>query len=232
MLQVQKPKVIITDIEGTTTAITFVANELFPYFRTNISDLLALKSNPIVQAAFDETIQIVLAEEKRVIKTDEELIAALHQWSVADKKITPLKTLQGVLWEKGYKDGTLKGHVYADVAQNLTSWHAQGIALAVFSSGSVAAQKLLFGNSIAGDLTPVFSAYFDTKTGAKRDTATYTTIAEKLATLPNDCLFLSDITEELVAAKNAGFQTIQLVRPGTEQAWDDAVASFDQIQFI
>jgi enolase-phosphatase E1 len=232
MLQVQKPKVIITDIEGTTTAITFVADELFPYFRTNISDLLALKSNPIVQAAFDETIQIVLAEEKRVIKTDEELISVLYQWSVEDKKITPLKTLQGVLWEKGYKDGTLKGHVYADVAQNLTSWHAQGIALAVFSSGSVAAQKLLFGNSIAGDLTSVFSAYFDTKTGAKRDTATYTTIAEQLATLPNDCLFLSDITEELVAAKNAGFQTIQLVRPGTEQAWDDAVASFDQIQFI
>jgi enolase-phosphatase E1 len=232
MLQVQKPKVIITDIEGTTTAITFVADELFPYFRINISDLLALKSNPIVQAAFDETIHIVLTEEKRVIKTDEELISALNQWSVADKKITPLKTLQGVLWEKGYKDGTLKGHVYADVAQNLTNWHAQGIALAVFSSGSVTAQKLLFGNSIAGDLTPVFSAYFDTKTGAKRDTATYTTIAEQLATLPIDCLFLSDITEELVAAKNAGFQTIQLVRPGTEQAWDDAVASFDQIQFI
>jgi enolase-phosphatase E1 len=232
MLQVQKPKVIITDIEGTTTAITFVADELFPYFRTNIRDLLALKSNPIVQEAFDETIQIVLAEEKQVIKTDEELIAALHQWSVADKKITPLKTLQGVLWEKGYKDGTLKGHVYAEVAQNLTSWHAQGIALAVFSSGSVAAQKLLFGNSIAGDLTPLFSANFDTKTGAKRDTATYATIAEQLATLPNDCLFLSDITQELVAAKNAGFQTIQLVRPGTEQAWDKAVATFDQIQFI
>lgn len=232
MLQVQKPKVIITDIEGTTTAITFVADELFPYFRTNISDLLALKSNPIVQAAFDETIQIVLAEEKRVIKTDEELISVLYQWSVADKKITPLKTLQGVLWEKGYKDGTLKGHVYAEVAQNLTSWHAQGIALAVFSSGSVAAQKLLFGNSIAGDLTQLFSAYFDTKTGAKRDTATYATIAEQLATLPNECLFLSDITDELVAAKNAGFQTIQLVRPGTEQAWDNAVATFDQIQFI
>lgn len=232
MLQVQKPKVIITDIEGTTTAITFVADELFPYFRTNIRDLLAMKSNPIVQEAFDETIQIVLAEEKQVIKTDEELIAALHQWSVADKKITPLKTLQGVLWEKGYKDGTLKGHVYAEVAQNLTSWHAQGIALAVFSSGSVAAQKLLFGNSIAGDLTPLFSANFDTKTGAKRDTATYATIAEQLATLPNDCLFLSDITQELVAAKNAGFQTIQLVRPGTEQAWDKAVATFDQIQFI
>ena len=232
MLQVQKPKVIITDIEGTTTAITFVADELFPYFRTNISDLLALKSNPIVQEAFEETIHIVLAEENRVIKTDEELIAALHQWSVADKKITPLKTLQGVLWEKGYKDGTLKGHVYADVAQNLASWHSQGIALAVFSSGSVAAQKLLFGNSIAGDLIPLFSTYFDTKTGAKRDTATYATIAEQLATLPNDCLFLSDITEELVAAKNAGFQTIQLVRSGTEQAWDNAVESFDQIQFI
>lgn len=232
MLQVQKPKVIITDIEGTTTAITFVAEELFPYFRTNITDLLALKSNPIVQEAFDETSRIIYTEDNKVITTDDELIAVLYQWSVADKKITPLKTLQGVLWEKGYKDGTLKGHVYADVAQNLASWCALGISLAVFSSGSVAAQKLLFGYSTAGDLTPLFSAYFDTKTGAKRDETTYIAIADQLATPPNDCLFLSDITEELVAAKNAGFQTIQLVRPGTTQAWENAVASFDQIQFI
>lgn len=231
-MMLKKPQVILTDIEGTTTAITFVADELFPYFRANINDLLALKSNPIVKEAFESTVQLALSEDNQTIQSDEEICAILHRWSMEDRKITPLKTVQGVLWEKGYKDGVLKGHVYQDVAPTFTSWKNNDIALAVFSSGSIAAQKLLFGYSTAGDLTPLFSAYFDTTIGGKKETITYRKIAQQLAIEPQDILFLSDIPAELIAAKDAGVQTIQLVRPGTTQAWENAVATLDQIHFI
>ena len=231
-MKLKKPQVILTDIEGTTTAITFVADELFPYFRANINDLLDLKSNPIVKEAFESTVELALSEDNQTIQSDEEICATLHRWSVEDRKITPLKTVQGVLWEKGYKDGVLKGHVYQDVAPTLTDWKNSGITLGVFSSGSIAAQKLLFGYSTEGDLTPLFSAYFDTTTGGKKETSTYGIIAQQLATEPQDILFLSDIPAELIAAKDAGFQTIQLVRPGTTQAWGNTVATLDQIHFI
>ncbi len=231
-MKLKKPQVILTDIEGTTTAITFVADELFPYFRANINDLLVLKSNPIVKEAFESTVALALSEDNQTIQLDEEICATLHRWSVEDRKITPLKTVQGILWEKGYKDGVLKGHVYQDVAPTLTNWKNNDITLAVFSSGSIAAQKLLFGYSTAGDLTSFFSAYFDTKTGGKKESSTYITISQQLAIEPQDILFLSDIPAELIAAKDAGIQTIQLVRPGTTLAWENAVETLDQIHFI
>lgn len=222
---------ILTDIEGTTSSISFVAEELFPYFRTNIRALLLLKEQPVVATAFQETIALAESEDGLILETDDAIIDTLYRWSVEDRKITPLKTLQGVLWEKGYQDGSLKGHVYDDVAPALRNWHKQGIGLGVFSSGSVAAQKLIFGYSVAGDLTPLFSAYFDTKTGGKRETETYSLISKALAIAPENSLFLSDIVEELVAARTAGFQTIQLVRPGTTATWDRTVASFSEIHF-
>lgn len=227
----QKPKLILTDIEGTTTSISFVADELFPYFRNNIHDLTQLKHHPVVEQAFIETIHLALEVDHETISTDEEIIRKLHQWSVEDRKITPLKAVQGVLWEKGYKDGTLKGHVYPEVAAALQNWHAAGIGLGVFSSGSIAAQQLIFGYSIAGDLTPLFSNYFDTTTGGKRDTTTYLKIAELLTVSPENILFLSDIKEELEAANTAGFETIQLVRPGTTADWKNTAADFNEIQF-
>jgi len=222
---------ILTDIEGTTSSISFVSEELFPYFRTNIHTLLLLKEQPIVATALEETIALAESEDGLTLKTDDDIIETLYRWSVEDRKITPLKTVQGVLWEKGYQDGSLKGHVYEDVAPALRAWQEQGIGLGVFSSGSVAAQKLIFGYSIAGDLTAFFSAYFDTKTGGKRETATYSLISKTLAIAPENCLFLSDIVEELVAAREAGFQTIQLVRPGTVATWDHTVTSFNAISF-
>ncbi len=223
------PRFILTDIEGTTTSISFVADELFPYFRENIGLLETMSDHPAVKEAFSETIELALKEDGQTISTTDEIIETLHRWSLEDRKITPLKTLQGILWEKGYKDGDLKGHVYADVPAKLKEWKEQGIGLGVFSSGSVAAQKLIFGYSIAGDLTPNFSAYFDTKTGGKRETETYKKIAAELQIPASEILFLSDIVEELQAADEAGYQTIQLLRPGTVKAWERTAADFSEI---
>jgi len=220
---------ILTDIEGTTTAISFVADELFPYFRENIGDLLQLKDLSVVKEAFDETVSLAHSADGISLSSDEEIIETLRRWSIEDRKITPLKTLQGILWEKGYLDGTLKGHLYDDVAPKLKAWHAAGIGLGVFSSGSMAAQKLLFGNSVAGDLTPLFSHFFDTTAGGKREITTYRTISSKLLIPAENILFLSDIREELEAAKEAGYQTIQLLRPGTEKAWEQVAADFTDI---
>jgi len=220
---------ILTDIEGTTTAISFVADELFPYFRKNIGDLLQLKDLSVVKEAFDETVSLAHSADGISLSSGEEIIETLRRWSIEDRKITPLKTLQGILWEKGYLDGTLKGHLYDDVAPKLKAWHAAGIGLGVFSSGSMAAQKLLFGNSVAGDLTPLFSHFFDTTAGGKREITTYRTISSKLLIPAENILFLSDIREELEAAKEAGYQTIQLLRPGTEKSWEQVAADFTEI---
>ncbi len=223
------PKFILTDIEGTTTSVSFVYEVLFPYFRENIHKTLELKDLKSVQEVFSQTIQWVRDTENRTISTPSEIIEVLNHWSQEDKKITPLKTLQGILWEEAYTSGTIQGHVYDDVAPALKRWKEKGIQLGVFSSGSIAAQKLIFGYSVAGDLTPYFSAYFDTSTGGKREAATYQLIAEKLGILASEILFLSDITEELQAAASAGLQTIQLVRDETIANWNATAPSFASI---
>lgn len=231
MMTIKRPQYILTDIEGTTTSISFVTDELFPYFRKNISQLLNLKSNPVVEEAFKQTSLLAQSEDGENLQSDDQIIQKLLAWSIEDRKITPLKTLQGILWEKGYQDGTLKGHVYPEVAACLKKWKEEGIQLGVFSSGSVAAQKLIFGYSIAGDLTPYFSNYFDTNTGGKRESKTYTKISELLLVSPKDILFLSDIVQELEAAKSAGLQTIQLIRDDSPSLWEHHITSFNQLEF-
>lgn len=228
-MNTQPVKVILTDIEGTTSSISFVADELFPYFREHIRELLEWKHLPAVQEAFAETVRLAKEEDGETIADDEQILAKLHQWSVEDRKITPLKTLQGVLWDTGYRNGSLKGHVYADVPGQLKAWKESGLQLAVFSSGSVPAQKLIFGFSVAGDLTPYFSAYFDTKTGGKREAATYAKIAEIMHVAPGEILFLSDIKEELEAAKESGLQTIQLLREDKQAEWPFTAVDFEHI---
>ncbi len=230
-MTIKRPQFILTDIEGTTSSISFVAEELFPYFRENISDLLALKDRLVVKEALEETVQLAQSEDGEILSTDQEIIDKLYRWSLEDRKITPLKTLQGVLWDAGYRDGELKGHVYPEVAANLKNWKEQGINLGVFSSGSVPAQKLIFGYSIAGDLTPYFSYYFDTNTGGKREVTTYAKIAEELNLDPSEILFLSDIEEELLAADTNGYQTVQLARDGMTPSWKQFATSFDEIIF-
>jgi enolase-phosphatase E1 len=224
-----KIEYVLTDIEGTTTSVSFVYDVLFPYFRDHIWELKNMSVLNSVDAAFNETKEIVLAEEGIQLETSEQIIQKLDSWCKEDRKITPLKTLQGILWKIGYETGELKGHVYEDVPITLEKWHTLGLKMGVFSSGSVEAQKLIFGYSEKGDLTTYFSNYFDTKTGMKRESETYVKIAQELKLEPSTILFLSDIVQELEAAHKAGFQTIQLVRPGTKKEWGNSVSGFAEI---
>jgi enolase-phosphatase E1 len=225
-----KPTYILTDIEGTTTSVSFVYDVLFPYFRENIEKTRTLIHLPEVQVIFKETIRLAKELDNVTIYSEDEVIETLIRWSNEDKKITPLKDLQGILWKEAYETGLIKGHVYEDVEPSLKKWKEMGISMGVFSSGSVAAQKLIFGYSICGDLRPYFSNYFDTTTGGKRDVETYFKISNQLQIPPSEILFLSDIIEELEAAQNAGYQTIQLVRSGTTVNWENIVSSFEYIQ--
>ena len=231
-MQIKNVKYILTDIEGTTTSISFVYDTLFPYFRKHIFELKELTHLQEVQEAFKKTVELAYSLEDEKIRSVDEIIEKLLKWSKEDRKITPLKTVQGIIWENGYKNGEIKGHVYVDVADALKRWEKQGLKMGVFSSGSITAQKLIFGYSESGDLTPFFCNYFDTTTGTKREKETYQKIAEELLLKPSEILFLSDIVEELDAADQIGYQTIQLVRTGTESNWKNTAIDFNQIEII
>lgn len=221
---------VLTDIEGTTSSVNFVYEVLFPYFRSNMDRLKGMTHDPEVQKAFKRTVELARELEGLTIRSVDEILTTLRRWSEEDRKITPLKTLQGILWQEGYRTGELQGHVYDDVAPALKKWVDSGIKLAVFSSGSVTAQKLIFGHSISGDLTTHFTSYFDTETGGKRDPETYEKISHLLQLKPQQILFLSDIKEELEAAKSAEMQTVQLVRSGTNPNWEKTVNDFSEIE--
>lgn len=219
-------KAILTDIEGTTSSIAFVKEVLFPYARSHIAAFVDQHSGqPEVVALIAETCNL------GGHKVDQAwAVQQLIQWIDEDRKIAPLKALQGLIWEHGYNNGDFAGHLYDDAYRGLKRWHAQGLRLYVFSSGSVQAQKLLFGHTAWGDLTPLFSGYFDTRIGAKREADSYTAIAANIGLPANNILFLSDIAAELDAASAAGMETKLLVRDG-ELPSDNAQAasSFDQI---
>ena len=201
---------IVTDIEGTTSSLSFVKDVLFPYARERMGDFVRTHGDdPEVAALLSEANKIAGGSLEREV-----LIAQLCTWIDEDRKITPLKALQGLIWEDGYRRGDFSGHVYADAVSCLRAWQARGIALYVFSSGSVHAQRLLFAHTPYGDLTPLFSGYFDTTIGSKREPAAYSAIAQAIGLPPREILFLSDIVEELDAARAAGMQTVWLVREG------------------
>jgi enolase-phosphatase E1 len=222
-------KAILTDIEGTTSSISFVKDVLFPYARKRLPAFVETHSDkPEVQHWLHEAAK----EAGLVSATREEIIDLLIAWIDADRKSTALKALQGMIWEAGYTDGEYSAHVYAEVPARLRAWRDAGKRLYVYSSGSIAAQKLLFGHTDAGDLTPLFSGYFDTETGTKRDARSYQRIAEAIDLPASEILFLSDITEELDAARTAGMQTTLLARaPGRcpDGSAHRCVADFDAI---
>jgi enolase-phosphatase E1 len=203
-------RAVLTDIEGTTSSIAFVKDVLFPYAREHIADFIRSHAlDPEVRTLLDDAC----TETGQTLNGDE-IIAQLIQWIDEDKKITSLKTLQGMIWEQGYLKGDYTGHVYRDAAEKLKDWHSRGIKLYVYSSGSITAQKLLFGHTDFGDMNPLFSGYFDTRSGNKREANSYRTIVKEIAWPAAEILFLSDIAEELDAARTAGMQTMQLVREG------------------
>ncbi|MEO8670270.1 MAG: acireductone synthase [Tahibacter sp.] len=203
------PRVILTDIEGTTSSISFVKDVLFPYAHQHLAEFVAGHGDePEVLRWLNST-----AHEAGLSVSDRDgIVATLLRWIEEDRKATPLKALQGMIWAEGYRSGAYRAHVYPEVAGCLSAWKARNIDLYVYSSGSVSAQKQLFGHSDAGDLSPLFSGYFDTEIGGKRELASYTRIAAAIGVAPSDVLFLSDILEELDAARGAGMQTTWLCR--------------------
>jgi enolase-phosphatase E1 len=220
-------KAILTDIEGTTSAVSFVFDVLFPFAVKHLPDFVrGHASEPAVAAQLDA----VRAESGEGDADVERVVAILLEWIASDRKATPLKALQGMVWEQGYRAGQLKGHVYADAVDALKAWKAAGYELHVYSSGSFQAQKLIFGCSEAGDLTPLFSGYFDTTSGGKREAASYARIAAAIGRPAGEILFLSDVVQELDAAQAAGMATCGLARDGGELAGHLTVASFAAIE--
>ncbi|WP_341523332.1 acireductone synthase [Pseudomonas sp. G.S.17] len=216
-------KAVLTDIEGTTSAVSFVFEVLFPYAAKHLPDfVLQYASEPAVAAQ----LQAVRAESAEPDASVQRVVEILLQWIAEDRKATPLKALQGMVWEQGYKAGQLKGHVYPDAVEALKRWHQEGYALYVYSSGSIQAQQLIFGCSEAGDLSGLFSGYFDTTSGPKRDPQSYRTITAAIGLPAEQIVFLSDIVEELDAAQAAGMPTCGLVRNGGELVGHSNVASF------
>jgi enolase-phosphatase E1 len=201
-------KTILTDIEGTTSSISFVKDVLFPYARRALPGFVAAHGRePAVRAWLDQ-----VATELGTVCSDEVLVEVLQGWIDQDRKHTALKALQGMVWQDGYGRADFRAHVYPDAAAALPAWHAAGHPIAVYSSGSVPAQKLLFGHSVAGDLSPLMSAWFDTGVGGKREAASYRNIVQALAVPAGDIVFLSDVVEELDAAREAGLATVLVDR--------------------
>ena len=223
------PGAILTDIEGTTSSIRFVHDVLFPYAKAALPDFLRKHHR---DANVAEPVEATRREIGDPDADLERVIETLLCWIDEDRKATPLKALQGLVWQNGYRAGDFTGHVYDDAVRGLRRWRDAGIPLYVYSSGSVKAQQLLFGHSDAGDLTPLFAGYFDTRVGHKRETASYVAIAKSIGLPTAEILFLSDVVEELDAAAAAGMRTIQLVRDeAIEQTGHRIAHDFDEIIF-
>ncbi|MBA1232600.1 acireductone synthase [Pseudomonas viridiflava] len=220
-------KAILTDIEGTTSAVSFVFDVLFPFAKKHLPDFVRQNAD---RPDVAQQLQAVRTDSGEPDADVARVIEILLQWIAEDRKATPLKALQGMVWEQGYNAGQLKGHVYPDAVDALKRWHQAGYRLYVYSSGSIQAQQLIFGCSEAGDLSPLFSGYFDTTSGPKREVQSYRTIAEAIGVEPDEILFLSDIVEELDAAQAAGMATCGLVRAEGVLAGHENVASFALIE--
>ena len=233
-------RVLLLDVEGTTTATSFVYDVLFPFARAHLREFLqAAPNDPGTRqdlAALRAERQAEAeagAPEWRGAGQAETLAsaAAYAEWLMdRDRKSTALKSLQGRIWKGAYRSGALKSHVYPDVRPALERWRGQRRSVAIFSSGSVLAQRLLFENTAEGDLTPLLHGYFDTTTGPKRAANSYRRIAEALRVAPAAVLFVSDVPEELDAARTAGMGTALCVRDGSPPATDHPVLrTFDEI---
>lgn len=235
---------VLLDIEGTTTPITFVKDILFPYIQDNVEEYLQKRWHE--EECQEDVRQLRLQAEKdgglkgfvpipsdaghgaelQVIKG---VVDNVHWQMSLDRKTTALKQLQGHMWRSAYATGKVKGEVYDDVAPALKEWKAADMKLYIFSSGSVEAQKLLFGHSIEGDLLEFFHGHFDTTIGSKVESESYRRIAEKIGCSPENILFLTDITKEAEAAREAGVHVAIAVRPGNAALTDEEKSQFHLI---
>ena len=225
-------EVILLDIEGTTTHINFVHATLFPFARARLADFLSANKD---SDELELTLKALKAEFDKDITAEAIEYTPLNYLNFLmdqDKKSPSLKTIQGKIWESGYKSGDIKGDLFPDVPAALERWRSEGKKAYIYSSGSVLAQKLLFQFSVAGNLTCFLYGHFDTAIGAKVESSSYKTIAEKIYTDPSEILFVSDAPKELIAARKAGCQVMFSNRPGNLYANDgefDEVTSFESL---
>jgi enolase-phosphatase E1 len=233
---------LLLDIEGTTTSVDFVYKTLFPFASAHVESFLYRHSaRPEIKQLLSELRGEQGADASKDPQIgvwmrgtlDEEIVTAsiyVRHLIALDRKTTPLKTLQGKIWEEGFRSGELKGHIYEDVPNAFARWSAEGKKIAIFSSGSVQAQRLLFGHSLAGDLTKYIEAYFDTTTGPKREAASYAAIGTALGIAAESVLFVSDVPAELDAGREAGMQTALMVRPGGAASNDPRHACIESFE--
>jgi enolase-phosphatase E1 len=229
--------VVLLDIEGTTTPIDFVYKVLFPYARARAEEFLALHRSELtddIEGLMRENAEdFARGLNPPVINTADQLGAYVRWLMDQDRKATPLKSLQGKIWQAGYIAGELHSQVFEDVPPAFKRWSEQEKNICIYSSGSVLAQKLLFANTEVGDLTPFISSYFDTNTGPKGEAESYRRIADALERRPSAMVFVSDVTAELEAARAAGLETILCMRPGNhpQSAASDyaVIRSFDEV---
>jgi enolase-phosphatase E1 len=224
VIEVRNVRAVLTDIEGTTTSLAFVKEELFPYARRHLPEYVRTHAAEIADIA----AEINAAAGANGLSTAE-TIDILLRWMDEDRKLTPLKRLQGMIWRSGYESGRLRGHVYQDAVQALRKWDAGGMKLYVYSSGSVEAQRLLFSHTSHGDLTPLFSGYFDTTIGSKLETRSYQDIAHSLSLAAREFVFLSDHPGETQAAAAAGMRTVLMAREQGSGSAGLTARSFDDI---
>jgi enolase-phosphatase E1 len=239
-------RAIVLDIEGTTTPVAFVYEKLFPYARSRLRRYLQAHGGSAecqsIVARLRQEHETDIRESPDVPAWDDSAVARDDSvsryvtWLMDhDRKSPGLKELQGRIWEEGYTTGELVGEVFDDVPRALHRWRDAGIGVGIFSSGSVLAQKLLFGHSSAGDLTPLLRWHFDTSVGPKSEAESYRRIASIIGEPSSKILFVSDVVRELEAARLAGLQTILCIRPGNAPPPShhdhSTIRSFDELEF-
>ena len=235
-------RAIVLDIEGTTTPIAFVYNVLFPFARAHLRDYLTREAGtPALHEALQQLQRDHADEISRGERppewsaTDPQRVAAFAEWLMdRDRKAPGLKRLQGQIWARGFRDGVLRGEIFPDVPPALRRWRDAGVRAAIYSSGSDEAQRLIFGTTAFGDLTPSICGFFDTAVGPKMSEDSYRRIAQALGCATIDVLFVSDVVAELDAARAAGCQVVLAVRPGNPPQPDHAhgvIRTFDEIEF-
>ena len=237
-------RVILLDIEGTTTPVDFVYKTLFPFASRKLESFLREHGqDPEIQSLIQDLRSQHAVDERSGLQppgwqdepeqTRLRSSAAYGQWLISrDSKCTPLKSLQGRIWQQGFAGGELRGEVYPDVPVAFERWRRQKRTICIYSSGSVLAQQLLFRTTSSGDLTPHISAFFDTRMGAKSEGQSYKKIAASLSYEANEFLFISDATKEIEAARSAGMQALLCERgPGSASSprQSDAIHSFDDL---
>ncbi len=222
-------RAIVVDTAGTTTDLNFIQDTLFPYSSKALADFLEdNQTNVLVDNCISDVKDIALEPDASL----ERVVEILQQWIAEDRKATPLKTLQGLIWKQGYAKGEFKGHIYPDFIDSVKEIKAQNVRLYSFSSGSVDAQKLLFSHSDGGDLTEFFDGHFDTRTGNKLFKQAYLNIINTISLAPKQVLFISDVLEELKAAEQAGMRVMQMVRETTQRTGDyPQISNFKELSF-